>query len=96
MTINLTADLERRIHERIERGDYADVDDFLREAVERLLEEEEADLEDLRARLRNAEAEIDRGEGIELDEHTTAAFARDIHERGLKRLATLGKTGTEG
>ena len=35
-------------------------------------------------RLRLADAEIDRGEGLEFDEHTTKNLAK---ERGMKRLA---------
>ena len=58
-----------------------------KEAMHRLIEKDEVDIESLRVRLQQADAEIDRGEGIELDERTTKSLANHIHQRGLKRLA---------
>ena len=96
MNVTLTPELERRVREKIERGDYDNADALLQEAVHRLIEEDEVDIESVRERLRRADAEIDRGEGLELDEHTTKDLARDIHERGLKRLAESQKSGRRG
>ena len=64
----------------------------IQEAIHRLVEEDELDLDAPRERLRQADGEIDRGEGMDFDEHTTKALARDIHERGLNRLAGVRKT----
>jgi Arc/MetJ-type ribon-helix-helix transcriptional regulator len=98
MIVNLSPELERRLLQGVSLGEYTSVDALVAEAVERLLDEVEAegDLGALRASLREAEAELDRGEGIELDDQGLDAFVRDIHERGLKRLAEMRKTGTEG
>ncbi len=96
MNITLSPDLERRIRERIERGDYDNVDALVHEAVHRLIEEDDLDIEALRERLRRADAEIDRGEGLEFDEQTTRHLAEDIHARGLRRLENQPKTGTRG
>ena len=65
----------------------------MQEAVHRLIEEDEGDLESLRVRLQRADAEIDRGEGQEFNEQTTKDLARGIRERGIRRLAELQKSG---
>src|SRR5258708_28089167 len=90
MNITLPPDLEQRVREKIARGDYDDSDALVQEAVHRLIEEDESDLASLRVRLRQADAEIERGEGLDLDEDTTKELARDIHERGMRRLDSRG------
>lgn len=60
------------------------------------MEEDESDIDVLREQLRRADAEIDRGEALDFDEHTTAQLAKDIHARGLKRLAELPHPDTRG
>ncbi len=79
--------LEKRVRQKLERGDYDTADVFIREAVHRLIEEDEVDLADLRERLQRADSEIERGEGLEFDEDTTKDFTSDIHERGIKHWA---------
>ena len=70
---------------------------FVGEAVQRLIEEEreeDAHLDEIRAQVDAADAEIDRGEYVENDENTIVELARDTHERGLKKLdAQRAKTG---
>jgi hypothetical protein len=58
-----------------------------------LIEEDEVDLDALRARLHQADSEIDRGEGLEFDEHTTKDLTGGIRERGMRKLAELRKPG---
>ncbi len=77
MDITLTPELERRIRERIARGDYDNAESLVEEAVRRLIEEEESDLDALREHLRQADAEIDRGEGLEYDDETGVNLAED-------------------
>ncbi len=96
MNVTLPPDLEQRVRERIARGDYDNSDALIQEAVHRLIEEDESDLASLRVRLQQADAEIDRGEGLEYDEHTTKDLARDIHERGMRRLGELQKSSPRG
>ena len=96
MNVTLTPELERRIREKIERGDYDNADDLMQEAVHRLIEEDEIDLDTIRTRLRQADAEIDRGEGVDFDENTTSNLRRDVYARGMRRLAELPKTGSLG
>ena len=96
MNVILPPELEQRIREKIQRGDYDNAESLVQEAVHRLVEEDEADLDALRARLQQADAEIDRGEGLEFDEHTTKDLAGGIRERGMRRLAELQKPGSRG
>lgn len=96
MNITLPPDLEQRIREKIARGDYDDRGALVQEAVHRLIEEDQDELTSLRVRLGRADAEIDRGEGLEFDEDTTKELARDIHERGMRRLAELRKSSPPG
>ena len=100
MNITLRPELEKLVADKVKRGDYDTPDALVDYAVQRLLEEEEeedAHLDEVRARTEAAEAAIDRGEFVEYDERTIHNLAKDVHERGLKRLATeADKTDTRG
>jgi Arc/MetJ-type ribon-helix-helix transcriptional regulator len=72
---------------------------IVEEAVQNLIDEEadeHAHLDHIRARIEAAEAEIDRGDFVEFDENTVHSLAKEIHERGLKRLSAEQKIGTRG
>jgi putative addiction module CopG family antidote len=64
MTIQLPADLEASIRQKVASGHFADVAEVIREAM-RLLDEQERQLTALRAKLRVGLDELDRGEGAE-------------------------------
>lgn len=100
MTIILTPDLEKLVLERVQRGEYDSPDALVGAAVRCLIEddkEEDSHRDELRTQIEAAEAEIDRGEYVEYDSDTVHELARDVHERGLKRLAAQReKTGTHG
>jgi putative addiction module CopG family antidote len=94
MNIILKPEVERLVKEKVARGEYDTADDFVDEAVRRLIDEEQeddADRAEIRADIDAAEAEIDRGDYVEYDENTIHELARDVHERGLKRLAAERK-----
>ncbi len=86
MQISLTPELERLIEDRVKRGDYDTPNSLIEEAVHRLMEEDEADAEALGVTLRSRDEEINSGNGLEFDEHSTGRLASDIHRRGLRRL----------
>ena len=97
MNINLSPELEKRVQRLVERGDYPSADALVREAVDSFLEiEDEEVLEEVRRRLQASDEEIDRGEFLEYDEHTIKNLAKDVHERGVKRLAQLRTSGPRG
>jgi len=53
--------------------------------------------DELRAQIAAAEAEIDRGEYVEYDADTIHSLAKDVHARGLERLAAQrDMTGARG
>ncbi|MBZ5625795.1 MAG: hypothetical protein LAQ69_44955 [Acidobacteriia bacterium] len=87
MNITLKPELEKIVQQKVARGEYDTADDFVGEAVERLIDEEQEDdahLDEIRNRIDAAEAEIDRGEYIEYDEDTIHELAKDVHDRGRK------------
>ena len=100
MTITLTLELEKLVQEKVDRGEYDSADAFVGEAVQRLIEDEkdeDAHRDEIRERIQTAEAEIDSGEYVEYDDDRIHELAKDVHERGLKKLAMeRGKTGTRG
>ncbi|HYL77620.1 MAG TPA: hypothetical protein VEU96_25625 [Bryobacteraceae bacterium] len=100
MTFTLTPELEKLVSDKVARGEYDSVEAFVGEAVQRLVDEEmDEDVyqAEILSRVQAAEAEIDRGEYIEYDEETIHELARDVHDRGLNKLAAeRGKTGTGG
>ena len=100
MTITLTPELEKLVREKIAGGEYDSADALVGEAVHRLVDEEKEEdthRDEILARIQAAEAEIDRGNYREYDEETIHELAKDVHERGLKKLAAeRGKTGTRG
>lgn len=61
MTIHLPADVEDRIREKVERGDFPDAGEVVPEAM-RLLDEQERRLDEFRAKLRIGLDQLERGE----------------------------------
>jgi len=56
---------------------------------------EDAHRDEILVRIQAAQAEINRGGYVEYDEETIHELAKDVHERGLKKLAAeRGKTST--
>ena len=101
MSIDLDQETEKLVQQEIAAGRFADASSLLSVAVKHFLiarefgEEEARKLAVLRAELDHADEQIERGEYKEYDEHTIKDFAKEVHERGLRRLATLQKTGTK-
>lgn len=87
MNVSLTPELEQIVREKLRRGDYDDANALVQEAVHRLIEEDEANSDALRATLAARDAEIDRGDALVLDEEATMRLASEVHERGLRRFA---------
>ena len=97
MNITLSPDVEKRIQELVERGDYPNADALVQEAVGSFLDvESEEDLEAIRRRIEISESEIDRGEFLEYDAEKIGDLAKDVHARGKKRLVEGRKAGPRG
>jgi antitoxin ParD1/3/4 len=80
MAIQLPADIEARIQERVERGDFPDAGEVIREAM-RLLDAQESQLEELRAKLQVGLDQLDRGEGIPFTPELVSQMRRDAEVR---------------
>lgn len=74
MAIDLRPDIESAIMEKVDSGSYPDADAVVRAAM-RLLEEEE-----FRARIADAVASLDRGEGVELTPQVWDEIEREADE----------------
>src|SRR5688500_10197373 len=91
MTIQLAADVEASILQKVERGDFPDPNEVIREAM-RLLDEQERQLAALRAKLQVGIDQLDRGEWVEwtpelMDELWQEAV--EMHRRGEKPHADV-------
>jgi antitoxin ParD1/3/4 len=83
MVLSVPADLDAFIHQAVSTGVYESEEAVVVTAL-RLLQEREKKLEELRAELRPALEELDRGEGKPLD-------FEEIKKRGRERLAAEGR-----
>ena len=64
MNVSLTPELEKLVQSKVESGLYASESEVVEEAL-RLLEQREIQLIELRARMDEALASLDRGEGVD-------------------------------
>jgi len=90
MNVKLRPETEQRVADHVSRQrHYASADAFVEQAVQSLLDADEAEVaatEEIRRRIQVGEREIDAGQYVEYDESTIGQLARDVHERGLRRL----------
>ena len=93
MSIDLKRDTERVANEEVQAGRFQSPQEFIDTAVKHFLiarefgEEEARKLATLRAELRHAGEQIDRGECSEYDEHTLKNLFEEIEAEGMRRLA---------
>lgn len=80
MAIQLPADIEVRIQQKVERGDFPDAGEVVREAM-RLLDEQEVLLDGLRAKLQSGLDQLDRGERIPFNLELVDQMRRESEER---------------
>jgi antitoxin ParD1/3/4 len=78
--ITLPADVEASIREKVERGDYADAGEVVREAL-RFLDDRDRQLAELRAKLQPAIDQLDRGDGIPFTPQLMEEIRREAAER---------------
>ncbi len=63
MNVTLGSELEKLVEEKVARGDYDSPSTLVQEAVQRLLAEDEEELEEMKAALGEALEQSRRGEG---------------------------------
>ena len=80
MTIQLPADLETRIQEKVARGDYLDASEVVREAM-RLLDARDHHHAELRAKLQSGLDQLKRGEGALFTPELMAEIRQQVQDR---------------
>jgi Arc/MetJ-type ribon-helix-helix transcriptional regulator len=78
ITVTLEADLEARLRARVDAGEFPSLDAAVEEAVREFVLPEPP-IEELRAKISIAIAQLDRGEGVPFD-------IEDIKRAGRERL----------
>ena len=82
MNIQLGKHFEEMIQKRVASGQYANASEVVREALRRM-EVNDQKLERLRAKIAEADASFERGEGIEITD--LKAFFEDLKQRAIER-----------
>jgi putative addiction module CopG family antidote len=85
MEVHLTPDQEAFVRQAIESGRLHRAEDAVEEAL-RLWEERERTRAEILAAVDAAEASLDRGEGIEVNEQSMRELAEGVKQRGRARL----------
>ena len=85
MTVEIPPDLQQFVDQIIDAGGYKTEAEVVGQAL-RLLQERQRRIEELRREIQPALDQLDRGEGIELDDEGLEAFFEDIKTRGRARL----------
>jgi antitoxin ParD1/3/4 len=80
MAINVPADIEERILEKVERGDFPDAGEVIREAM-RLLDEQEQELQQLRDKLQIGLDQLDRGECVLFTPELMNELRQEVDDR---------------
>jgi putative addiction module CopG family antidote len=78
--MQLPADVEARVRDKVARGEFSDADAVIREAM-RLLDERERQLAQLRGLLQTGLTQLDQGEGVPFTPQLVAQMRRDAEER---------------
>src|SRR5262245_62068309 len=94
MNVSLTPQLERLVHQKVKSGAYLSASEVVREGL-RLLQERDAvrefRLAELRKEIQIGLDQLERGEGVTLDEEGLKKYMDDVKERGRRRLAKRKK-----
>ncbi len=97
MLIDLDSETEKLLQHELDAGRFTDAAALIGVALKHFLiakqfgEGEARKLAVLRAELDHADEQIEHGEYLDYEDHS--ALAKEIHERGLKRLTSLRKIG---
>jgi putative addiction module CopG family antidote len=93
MQITLTPEQEEFVRLAVSTGRLQRVEDVVKEALS-LWQERERARADFRASLDDADASLDRGEGIPVTCESMRALAVDVKRRGRERLAAERQNST--
>ncbi|MCX7424695.1 MAG: type II toxin-antitoxin system ParD family antitoxin [Planctomycetia bacterium] len=84
MSVDIPAEFQQFVQSAVESGSFHSEAEVIGEAL-RLLQQRQSRLGLLKEQIGSAIGQLDRGEGIELDDESLAGFFDDIKTRGRKR-----------
>ena len=87
MNVKIAPKLQAFVNEKVENGRFGSPSEMVNEALQLMLEREQARFLRLKELIGERIEEADRGELIDIDDE----LVNDIHRRGLERLAKLKK-----
>ena len=88
MALTIPPDLTDFVAKKLATSEFTSLDELAFAAIRRMRDREARELEQLRAMLREAESQIDRGECIEINsKDELKAFFEEIKRRGRERLS---------
>jgi antitoxin ParD1/3/4 len=85
MTVEIPPDLQQFVHQVIDNGSFKSETEVVGQAL-RLLQQRQQKLDELRQEIQLGLEQLDRGEGIELDEEGLDAFFEEIKTRSRAEL----------
>ena len=80
MAMQIPADIEARIQQKLAEGFFSDADEVIREAM-RLLDQQDRQREEFRAKFRSGLDQLDRGEGIPFTPELMSRIRQEVAER---------------
>ena len=92
MNVSLTPKLERMVKAKVKSGLYNSASEVIRESLRALDERDrdrKAQVQELRAKVKESIAAIEAGEYIDVDQAGLRAMFDDIKAQGRRRLADL-------
>ncbi len=84
MSTSIPPEIEQYVEQVVAAGRYKSAEEVVRAAF-RLLQEQDRGVQSLRADVKEGFEQLDRGEGIELDEQGLRDFFDDVQARGKQR-----------
>jgi antitoxin ParD1/3/4 len=84
MSVDIPAEFQQFVQSAVQSGSFHSEAEVVGEAL-RLLQKRQVRLEELKAEIASAIEQLDRGEGIELDDESLDRFFDDIESRGEQR-----------
>jgi antitoxin ParD1/3/4 len=89
MGVDIPAEFQQFVESAIQSGSFHNESEVIGEAL-RLLQKRQSYIQHLREQIEPALGQLDRGEGVELDDESLDTFFDDIKSRGRKRQMSQG------
>ena len=91
MLMTLNPEQQKLVRQLVESGLFSSADEVVDIALQRLVEDQDHDLEALRKSVRSGLDQLERGEYTDYDDDELKGLAQRIKTRGLDRLRAEGR-----